>query len=105
MDQAEGDVSVRGILKSRGPDESALVLSWNKATNFCPNAFKCVAEGIKNKKSLSISSTIAEAVPDGGACCWNRDSVNSVLFGKVQALSKNLLNLQRGGGHRWRSND
>ena len=98
MDQAEGDVSVRGILKSRGPDESALVLSWNKATNFCPNAFKCVAEGIKNKKSLSISSTIAKAVPDGGACCWNRDSVNSVLgrsaatmfLGKVQALSKNL---------------
>ncbi|KAK3770345.1 hypothetical protein RRG08_029997 [Elysia crispata] len=102
MDQVEGKVSITGKLKSRGPDESALVLSWNEATNFCPNAFKCVAEGIKNKKSLSISSTIAEAVPDGGACCWNRDSVNSVLsrsaatmiFGEVQALSKNLLNLQ-----------
>ena len=102
MDQVEGKVSITGKLKSRGPHESALVLSWNEATNFCPNAFKCVAEGIKNKKSLSISSTIAEAVPDGGACCWNRDSVNSVLgrsaatmiFGKVQALSKNLLNLQ-----------
>ena len=102
MDKAEGDVSATGKLNSQGPDESALVLSWNKATNFCPNAFKCVAEGIKNKKSLSISSTITEAVPDGRACCWKRDSVNSVLcrsaatmyFREVQALSKNLLNLQ-----------
>ena len=98
MDKAEGKVSATGKLYSWGPDESALVLAWNKATNFCPNAFKCVAEGIKNKKSLSISSTIAQAVPDGGVCCWNRDSVNSVLgksaktmvFSEVQALSKNL---------------
>ncbi|KAK3766564.1 hypothetical protein RRG08_035515 [Elysia crispata] len=102
MNQAEGDVSSTGKLNSREPHESALVLSWNKATNFCPNAFKCVAEGIKNKKSLSISSKIAEAVSGGGACCWNRDSVNSVLsrsaatmiFREVRALSKNLLNLQ-----------
>ncbi|KAK3777378.1 hypothetical protein RRG08_035519 [Elysia crispata] len=80
-------------------------MSRKKKTTFSnsnPKALKCVAEGIKNKKNLSISSKIAEAVPDGRACYWNRDSVNSVLsrsaatmiFREVQALSKNLLNLQ-----------
>ncbi|KAK3767272.1 hypothetical protein RRG08_035262 [Elysia crispata] len=65
MEKAKGDVSATVELNSRGPDKSALVLSWNKATTFCPHTLKCVAMGWKNGKHHSVSM-VKVAVLDGG---------------------------------------
>ena len=68
MEKAKGDVSATVELNSRGPDKSALVLSWNKATTFCPHTLKCVATGWKNGKHHSVYM-VKVAVLDGGVCC------------------------------------